>query len=355
MSEEEDVCGFCDLPVRDRSKASKVISCKKCEKPYHVKCSGLLVKKFNELISKNIPWFCASCKRKSQSGDSFGRAKSVSDEHIHSTPASNSTEDVMLLELQEMSSKLVEMKSTALRKTNPEEGDATGEAGKGEKWQMIWKKIDLLINEIEIIRKIVHDQGRRIVQLETSLTQQCNENEKLKAEVASVKKSHEIDKQKAKLGDVLICGLPVEVTVDPEQVFIKMCQKLRVDQSSYSNCKPAWRVMKVENNAVKEQRIEIKNLGPAFSSMVIQNYKEARKRNDSLISLDLVDEGDTKPIYINESLTGYYQLLFKKARDMRRKGQLKFVWINGGMLFVRKDERSKIFQINHQNELEKFK
>lgn len=69
---------------------------------------------------------------------------------------------------------------------------------------------------------------------------------------------------------------------------------------------------------------------------------------------DLIVGGDSKPIYINEHLTSYFQLLFKKARDMRRSGVLRYVWISGGRLFVKKEGDVEATVIQHPHDLERF-
>lgn len=352
----EEVCGLCDRSLRDRDKALKSINCKKCKKSYHVQCSGLPLAKVTEITSKNISWFCGTCKRQTlNERQSLTRNKSVSDEQIRGTPSSyKPNEDEILQGLNEMSGKLQEYKAAAKNK-EPSVGEATHDKDGYEKWRTISERIDILLEEIDDVKSILREQDDRIVELENTIAQQCSENEKVKVELESVRTTLEMNKQITRLGDFIICGLPIQATIDPEKAFGNMCKKIKVDLSAYPDRKLDWRVMKVENKAVGEQRLEVKNCGVTLMNTIMKKYKEARISKKALVSKDLVDEGDSKPIYLNESLTSYFQFLFKMARDMRRKGLLKYVWVKDGQLCVRKEERSKIFKIKHKNDFEKFK
>lgn len=56
-------------------------------------------------------------------------------------------------------------------------------------------------------------------------------------------------------------------------------------------------------------------------------------------------------IFINEKLSSYFSLLFKKARDMRRKRIIQFAWVKDGKVFIRINENSKTIRVLHENNL----
>ncbi|GAB0086430.1 Transcription factor COE, DNA-binding domain [Sergentomyia squamirostris] len=354
MSEQ---CALCEQALRDREKASKSIKCFKCKGAYHLKCSGLEPKKYHEVIAKCLSWFCPRCKRLSaelrNSAQKNGatRSKSVSDEGaIESTALAR--EDRILEELDEMTNRLATVKKVVIS-TNQETITETPRRGdKTEKWEEISKKIDVLNTEIESIKSIIREHGERVTKVEEALTQEKNQNQKLKVEIVQMRTSLEIDRQRQRNGDIIICGLPPNVEVNPEQVFKKLCEKLEIQPDD--RCNPYMKVMRVHNKSVNEQRLEVKNLGPVLVNLVIQKSRELIKNKRHLTSNHLMNEGDSKNVYVNHYLTGYFQLLFKKARDMKKKKLIKHVWTSEGMLFGRKEDNSRIVHLKHTDDLEKF-
>jgi hypothetical protein len=56
------------------------------------------------------------------------------------------------------------------------------------------------------------------------------------------------------------------------------------------------------------------------------------------LSSEFVRSNHCRPIYINDHLTKVNKYLFYLARCMRRKGEIKFVWIDNGKVLVKKSE-----------------
>ncbi|XP_055681831.1 uncharacterized protein LOC129789208 [Lutzomyia longipalpis] len=269
--------------------------------------------------------------------------------HLDASPV-----DCILQELEKVGDHFDEVKK-ATKKIESSGEKAVPCEPEGEKWKIIGEKIQQLEREIEIMKATMQEQEKRHSEVVDALMEQRSDNVKLKAEIVSVQISLETERQRRKKGALIICGLPLKATVNAEQVYTNICKKLKIESAAVSAPTPTFRVTKVENKSVGEQRLEICNLGEEQSSLIMQKYREARRSKVFLTSGDLMKEGDTKPVYINESLTGYFQLLFKIARDMRRNDLLKFAWTKSGVLYARKSEKSKIFQIKHRKDLEKFK
>ena len=56
-----------------------------------------------------------------------------------------------------------------------------------------------------------------------------------------------------------------------------------------------------------------------------------------------------RPIYINEDLTKINQIIFKKARDLKRQKIIEFAWARNGRIYVKKTATSnKVFAPNIQ-------
>lgn len=62
---------------------------------------------------------------------------------------------------------------------------------------------------------------------------------------------------------------------------------------------------------------------------------------------------ETNNIYINVHLTAYNKKLFWLARQLRSAGY-KFVWVKDGQVKVRKNEHSKVININTPDDIPKI-
>lgn len=60
-------------------------------------------------------------------------------------------------------------------------------------------------------------------------------------------------------------------------------------------------------------------------------------------------------IFINERLTPRRRELLTVARDWRRKLNFKFVWVDGGLIKMRRGEGERVFTINSLSDFEKLK
>ena len=81
---------------------------------------------------------------------------------------------------------------------------------------------------------------------------------------------------------------------------------------------------------------------------VREKLYRARKALKDITSYDLGHSEDNR-ISINESLTQSNKELFKDCLKVKKDKGFKFLWTNGGKIFMRKDqhEGSKVIQITN--------
>ena len=60
---------------------------------------------------------------------------------------------------------------------------------------------------------------------------------------------------------------------------------------------------------------------------------------------------EPKPIFINEQLTKTNALLLKKAQDLKKNGQIKFVWSRDGNILIREDVNTPSIKILCEEDL----
>ncbi|GAB0100899.1 hypothetical protein DMENIID0001_169970 [Sergentomyia squamirostris] len=337
MASSSDVCQACSREFRDRAgKFLKKVICAKCKKQYHTTCVGLDQKSSGELARKNNePWHCAGCRRLSV-GQNV-RPKSVGDQ-ASPTPQQISSQ------LSSISSQLNQIKNAA---AVCKDGDSLGED--------FSSKIESIISDIEEIKSTIAAQNEKITELENAHIELKSENVKLKEEIKSTKISVELDKQKKLEGNLIVSGLPATDDLNPIDIYQNLCIELNIDGALSASVPKLKLVAAANKNSIQENVLYMSNLSVALQSDILNKYKQGKREKTYIRSADLVANGDSKSIYINESLTGYFQLLFKKARDLRRSGVVKYVWIKEGRLNVRVDDKSKIYQIKHSDDFQRFK
>lgn len=347
MPSGSDVCGQCAEALRDKNgKFVKPILCQKCKKPFHANCAGVDSKKSSE---KDFSWECSKCAgnntpRVVDSGADKSsrllRSKSTSSDQSEDKEGSKA----LLDELAGISQKLIGVKNAAKQM-----GNSLPDAAQ------ICEKLDTLMDEVQDIRQTIREQNERIAELVENQVKLESENAKIRCDLKAVKISHELYKQRQLDGNIILSGLPTKKDLDPKAVIKKFCGKLGIkNEISMEANNAKIEMFTVRNNTVSHRVIKIAAANPILSGEIKIKYKEAIKRQNYIVASDLVDGADGKPIYMNSELTGYFQLIFKKARDLRRRKIVKFVWEKNGELLVRKEEGSKVIRVKHLDDLDEF-
>ncbi len=81
--------------------------------------------------------------------------------------------------------------------------------------------------------------------------------------------------------------------------------------------------------------------------------KRRVKRNLSTRHMNLRTPSDN-PVYVNEAFSPARRRLFKEARQVKQEKNLKYLWIRGGNIFMRKEEQAPVVQVTCQADLDKF-
>ena len=71
-----------------------------------------------------------------------------------------------------------------------------------------------------------------------------------------------------------------------------------------------------------------------------------------LSELNFVED---QPIFINESLTIFNRILFKKVREACKKKQFKYFWTNNGKIMCKRNQQSDVIIIKDERDIEEIK
>lgn len=63
---------------------------------------------------------------------------------------------------------------------------------------------------------------------------------------------------------------------------------------------------------------------------------------------------DERPVYINENITSFKKLLFKKARDVKKTRAIKYAWVKNGNVLIRVSDGSRTIHIKSSDQLDDY-
>lgn len=105
-------------------------------------------------------------------------------------------------------------------------------------------------------------------------------------------------------------------------------------------------------NEKKKRPILISFKTAESRGVVIAAKKKKKDLNCSNVTFFAEKLGtSTEKIYIEERLTEYSSKLFFEVRELKRKGVIKYVWINDGQILTRREEKERVKCITCEEDL----
>lgn len=141
-------------------------------------------------------------------------------------------------------------------------------------------------------------------------------------------------------------GLEKQENENLYAVVTKIAQKLNVNQNEIENVKRVGRERNADENKSQIVVVGLKNKSAR------DHWLSSRK---TVISNDnIYNNGNGKPIYINENFTKYKRQLLWIAK--KRLGEsCKYIWIQNSNVLVRKNsDDSKIHKIKCESDIDKL-
>lgn len=172
-----------------------------------------------------------------------------------------------------------------------------------------------------------------------------HENETLKLQIEDLEVKHHYFDQLALQNEIEIVALPQTPNENLIKLFLQICSVLldvQMEKTSIINC---FRTPQRYNDI---PNIVIKLKDNATKKAVLKNRKG---KYFSTISLGILPG---KIFYINERLTQYYSNLYKSAKDLKKRGKIKDVWVDGGRILVRKNDVTRILILDHLHKIKEL-
>jgi hypothetical protein len=212
------------------------------------------------------------------------------------------------------------------------------------------KELSKEIRELKDSIQFISKQYEDIKLLVSELMGVKEENRDLKSKVNSLQMHCNKLEQYSKNYNLEISGVPFSKDENTYEIVDKIFKKIGAD-AGLEDIEYCHRVtQKRKSSTSKEASPKI--VAKLFSRQKKQNIMNKIKQNKKLMCGDLPGFTGNAPIFLNEHLSSYNAQLFWMARNLRGAGY-KFVWVKDGQVKIRKDEHSKVINIECIEDLPK--
>lgn len=193
----------------------------------------------------------------------------------------------------------------------------------------------------------VKEQTEKVDRCLTKIEELIQENKTLKERINSLEFRLEEMEQYSRMNSVEIHGIPQEKNEDVVNIVKDVGKSLNMEISS-SMIDACHRMGRRTGPNSSPPGIIVKFVRRLDKDELLQ--KRRVKSNLSTRHMNLrVDQ----PVYINEALTPARRKLLAAARQVKREKNIKFLWVRGGKIFLRKEEAAPVIHVSCQADLNK--
>ena len=198
-----------------------------------------------------------------------------------------------------------------------------------------------MLSTLTGIRNELSDLKKAFEKLGSNLSVARQVNSVLRERVTSLERQCWSNSQYSRRECLELTGIPETSDNNTlESTVLKIFERLevKVDLSNVKDCH--W--------------ISSKN-GPKRVIVKVSKRKDASKICSSkrkLKDMDLTSTGITKPVYINDSLCTYYQMLWRKCKSLQTNKLIHSFWVTHESIGPRTVENGRTNVITHLSDLE---
>lgn len=302
-------CAGCGNRLHAKSK----VKCKICAKEFHHNCARLAESDLANINNCNLLWTCKECTSKM-----FQKTSNADP-----LPTKGNCNEPTLNDVIDLIKELRNDQKESIR------------------------SIGLLQDETAEIRKIMdkinddlNDKENKINNIESNVINLKQENEELKEKL-------NILDQSVRMNCLEITGIPecgkgenVFVTAQIvcscigfklENSMIDSCYRRRENVNKLNQAKTI--IIKFLKNSDKQELMKCRKVKRDFSTKYFKDTSLAQYVKNHEI------------IYINDFLTIQNKILLHKAKQFKKENNYKFVWTKNGLIFMRKEESSRIINV----------
>lgn len=247
------------------------------------------------------------------------------------------------------------------------------------------EKIDKILNNVNEIKITQEDLKSTILDmknhqlflsnqlddLELKLINIVKENDKIKSEFNTFKKTQneqqilinnleadiDIYKQNQLENNVIIGGLPNNIDINEalQKIMFTLNTECKINDVA------GTKLLYSSKNKQNQNSYQTKNSSPLllvqFKSITAKtNLVNKKKEKKSLFFNEIgFNSSADRQIYIRDHVTKFKMDLFNECRELRQMFNLKYLWMSGSKILIRKAEESKVYEVNNRNDINKLK
>lgn len=222
-----------------------------------------------------------------------------------------------------------------------------------EKLQAFFDRIDLRLQSVEQkLDNRLCDVEKRCDKLEVTSKKQTAVQKKVSSDVTKLKVTVSVLEQQRIERNVIIKGIPECDNESTEDLVDTLFSHLDPDFESQFLLN-ARRIGTKKNN---QHRLILAELLNCNRKTILMKGIAAKDINCSLFKKN---NGTTwgsadEKIFVSDHLTSYMANVFFRARQLKKNKKIKYAWTKLGMVFVKKDENSRAYNINSVEQLSAF-
>lgn len=298
----------CSICSKKLGKQGYKLQCNICEDWFHKACVHVGEDEFKQVRAKKKTWACDQCAENEDSEASEESESGDTDDDNYG-------------------------KSNTIGKVSP--------LAKGTKSKVtmehLLEKINIVIQQNDRMIKRITATEKENKRLKKEMKELREEQERVRKDMQVIKMGKNTHDQQLLNRNVVISGLPIE-KYDLEQLK-KTVQKVGAKLSVAMDDEDV-RCTKIGKDSGQRLRVE-------FVTEELKDRLMEAKRGKNLNTKDLGLEGD-KHVYINHDLTAANQLLYKKAREVKKNLKYRYAWVSHGKVYLRKSDDSKIIRVKSE-------
>jgi hypothetical protein len=300
---EKKFCNQCDGELLANDET---VNCRVCKKPVHIVCARLATASIaTRSVKKTDKFVCRSCTTKFSDTASQGSDTSevADDDSVKS----------MLLKINKKLLCLDEIRDSCSFLSGKYDDFEKQQKDQAQLIKDLSSKVDRLNNELITRDKIISDLTDRISELEQSQL------------------SHNME----------ICGIPVTQNENVYNVVKNVADACGV---------PMDGVQEIYREKAR-RKDQIPAIVVKFGTTGRRETWLKRKEGRKLKVDDILDNGSTAKVYINEQLTNINRRLLWLAKQKGREMRYKYIWSKNGKVFARRDDEMSVIYIKNEGDI----
>lgn len=326
------LCGGCNNVISVIDK----LACSSCSSTFHYACIGTNKESFSKMSSRaKTTWKCHNCKPKKKKED---EAAVVG---VNTECADLDVDKISQHQFDRLE-ELIKSSAALLR----------------SEFQAFRKEFEV-IAELQNATKFLSDQcdefaeGLKSLQSEVKCLK--SENTQLQQNVKELNTKVLQMEQQARECNVEIQCIPEHRNENLVNTMMQLAKTVSCPlvEKDLLNC---TRVAKQDTSSSRPKSTILKLSSPRLRDTLLSCCLKFNKDNpnDKLNTSHLGFGGDKSPIFVNEHLSPSNRDLQAKARSFKKNAGYKHLWVRGGRILMRKDDKSPVIWVKSMDTLDKL-